>query len=74
MNRALILMTAPDLIIQMLETRQAGKTFSRPFRRKTSCSNHATPSRSFAKAALITAVQARDGETFWTREKSKLNL
>jgi exopolysaccharide production protein ExoY len=70
----IILMTIPALIMQMLETRQAGKTSSRPLRRKTSSSNYAAPSRSLAKAALVTAIQARDGQNFWTRKESKLNL
>jgi lipopolysaccharide/colanic/teichoic acid biosynthesis glycosyltransferase len=70
----IILMTVPALVIQMLETRQAGKASSRPVRRKTSYSNCTTRSHSFPKAALASAVQARDGEDVWIRKETKLNL
>jgi lipopolysaccharide/colanic/teichoic acid biosynthesis glycosyltransferase len=70
----IILMTVPALLIQMLETRQAGKASSGPVRRKTSHSCHAAQSHSFAKAALASAVQARAGEDGWIRKETKLNL
>jgi len=70
----IILMTVPALVIQMLETRQAGATSSRPVRRKTSHSNGATGSHSTAKAAPVGAIQARDGEEVSMGTKSKLNL
>ena len=70
----IILMTIPALTIQKLETRQARKAASRPVRRKTSYSNCTTQPHSFPKAALVGAVQARDGENVWTRKESKLNL
>jgi lipopolysaccharide/colanic/teichoic acid biosynthesis glycosyltransferase len=70
----IILMTVPALIIQMLETRQAGKSSASPVRPKTSGSNRAAPSHPFTKAALAGAVQARDGEDGWIRNESKLNL
>jgi lipopolysaccharide/colanic/teichoic acid biosynthesis glycosyltransferase len=70
----IILMTIPALIIQMLETRSARKSSSSPVRPKTSYSNHTTQSHSFAKAALVGAVQAREGEDGWIRKESKLNL
>jgi len=70
----IILMTVPALVIQMLETRQAGKASSRPIWRKTSYPNYTIRSHSFPKAALVSAVQARDGEVAWIRKESKLNL
>jgi hypothetical protein len=70
----IILMTIPALVIQMLETRQARLASSRPVRRKTSYSNCITQPYSFAKAALVSAVQARDGEDVWMRKETKLNL
>jgi lipopolysaccharide/colanic/teichoic acid biosynthesis glycosyltransferase len=69
----IILMTVPALVIQMLESRQAGKASSRPVRRK-SYSNCTTRSHFFPKAALVSAVQARDGEIVWIRKETKLNL
>jgi hypothetical protein len=70
----IILMTVPALIIQMLETRQARKASLRPVRRKTGYSNCTTQPYSFPKAALASAVQARDGENVWIRKETKLNL
>jgi lipopolysaccharide/colanic/teichoic acid biosynthesis glycosyltransferase len=70
----IILMTVPALIIQMLETRQARQASSRPVRRKTGYFNYTTQSHSFAKAALVGAVQARDGEAVCTRKELELNL
>jgi len=70
----IILMTVPALVIQMLETRRAGKASSRPICRKTSYSNRAIEQYSFTKTALVSAVQARDGEVAWIRKESKLNL
>jgi lipopolysaccharide/colanic/teichoic acid biosynthesis glycosyltransferase len=69
----IILLTVPALVIQMLETRQARQASSRPVCRKTSYSNYTTQSHSFTKAALVSAVQARDGEDVWMRKKIKLN-
>jgi lipopolysaccharide/colanic/teichoic acid biosynthesis glycosyltransferase len=69
----IILLTGPALIIQMLETRRARNATGRPVRRKTGYSTFATRSRSFAKAALIGVVQARDGEAVETGKTSKLN-
>jgi lipopolysaccharide/colanic/teichoic acid biosynthesis glycosyltransferase len=69
----IILLTVPALVIQMLETRQARLVSSRPVRRKTSYSNYTTQSHSFTKAALVSAVQARDGEDVWMRKEIKLN-
>jgi lipopolysaccharide/colanic/teichoic acid biosynthesis glycosyltransferase len=70
----IILMTIPALVIQMLEARQAGKAASRPVRRKTGHSNCTTQPYSFTKIALVSAVQARDGEIAWIRKETKLNL
>ena len=70
----IILMTIPALIIQMLETRQAGKTSPRPVRRKTSYSSYATQSHSFTKAALLDVVQARDGEAWLDKERIKIEF
>jgi lipopolysaccharide/colanic/teichoic acid biosynthesis glycosyltransferase len=70
----IILMTIPVLIIQMLETHQTRIASSRPVRRKTSYSNCTIQPHSFPKAALASAVQARDGENVWIRKESKLNL
>ena len=70
----IILMTIPALIIQMLETRQAGKSSPPPVRSKTGYSHWTPQTHSLTKAALVAAVQARDGEDVWTRNKSKLNL
>jgi lipopolysaccharide/colanic/teichoic acid biosynthesis glycosyltransferase len=70
----IILMTVPALVIQMLETRQAGKASSRPVRRKTSYSNGTAQPHSFATSALAGAVQARGGEDVWMRKETKLNL
>jgi exopolysaccharide production protein ExoY len=70
----IILLTIPALIIQMLESREAGKTSPRPVRQKTSYSNYAAQLHPFTKAALLDVVQARDGEEGWIRKESKLNL
>lgn len=70
----IILMTIPALIIQMLESRQARKLSSSPIRPKTNHSNGTTRSHFITKAALLGAVQARDGEYGWIRKESKLNL
>jgi len=70
----LILMTIPALIIQMLESRQAGKLSASPIRPKTGYSLCATQSYSFTKAALVGTVQARNGEDVWIRKETKLNL
>ncbi|MGA2788211.1 MAG: sugar transferase [Verrucomicrobiota bacterium] len=70
----IILMTIPALVIQMLESRQAGKTSSRPVRRKTGHSNSTTQPFSFTKTALASVVRARDGENGWIRKESRLNL
>jgi exopolysaccharide production protein ExoY len=70
----IILMTIPALIIQMSETRQTKKSSPPPVRLKTGYSHCTTQSHSFPKAALVAAVQARDGEDVWTRKESKLNL
>jgi lipopolysaccharide/colanic/teichoic acid biosynthesis glycosyltransferase len=70
----IILMTIPALIIQMLESRQARKLSSSPVRPKTNHSHGTTRSYFITKAALLGAVQARDGEYGWIRKESKLNL
>ena len=70
----IILMTVPALVIQMLETRQARKAFSNFVRRKTGYSNSTALSYSFEKAALVTAIQARDGQNVQMKKESKLNL
>jgi len=70
----IILTTIPALVIQMLESRQAGKTSSRPVRRKTGQSNSTTQLYSFTKTALVSVVQSRDGENGWIRKVTKLNL
>ena len=70
----IIMMTVPALVIQMLETRQSRKASSSSVRRKTGYSNPATLSHYFAKAALISAVQARDGGNVRMQRESKLNL
>jgi len=69
----IILLTIPALLIQMLETRQARKAFFRPVRRKASHCKFATEPPFFARAALVGAVQARDGENVWIRKETKLN-
>jgi hypothetical protein len=69
----IILTTVPALVIQMLETRQARQASARPVRWKTSYSNYTTQSHSFTKAALVSAVQARDGEDVWMQKEIKLN-
>jgi lipopolysaccharide/colanic/teichoic acid biosynthesis glycosyltransferase len=69
----IILMTVPALVTQMLEARQTRQASCRPVRRKTSYSNCTTRSLSFPKAALVSAVQARDGEDVWIRKETKLN-
>lgn len=70
----IIMMTVPALVIQMLETRQVRKASSNPVRQKTGYSNSTTQSYSFGKAALTSAVQARDGQNVSMRKESKLNL
>jgi lipopolysaccharide/colanic/teichoic acid biosynthesis glycosyltransferase len=70
----IILLTVPALVIQMWETRRAGKASSNPVRRKTGYSNAGTRRRSFPKAALDCVVQARDGGNVWMEKESKLNL
>jgi len=70
----IILLTVPALIIQMLETRKARKSSASPVRPGISCSNFTMQSHSFEKAALVSAVQARDGEDVWSKKESKLNL
>jgi lipopolysaccharide/colanic/teichoic acid biosynthesis glycosyltransferase len=70
----IILMTIPALVIQMLETRQARRAFSRTVRRPAGYSNYTTRPYSFVKTALVCAVQARDGENVWMRKETKLNL
>jgi len=70
----IILLTVPALIIQILETRKARKSSASPVRPGISCSNFTMQSHSFEKAALVSAVQARDGEDVWSKKESKLNL
>jgi lipopolysaccharide/colanic/teichoic acid biosynthesis glycosyltransferase len=70
----IILMTVPALIVQMLETRLAGKASSRPVRRKTSYANRPAGLTPFSKTALAGAVQPGDGEEVWLEHESKLNL
>jgi hypothetical protein len=70
----IILMTVPALIIQTLETHWAKKTSPVPVRPKTSYSNRAMEQHSFAKASLVGAVHAADGEDVWIRNETKLNL
>jgi lipopolysaccharide/colanic/teichoic acid biosynthesis glycosyltransferase len=70
----IIVMTIPALVIQMLETRLARKTFPASVRPKTSYSNRAVESYSFKKASLVGAVHAMDGEDVWIRKETKLNL
>jgi lipopolysaccharide/colanic/teichoic acid biosynthesis glycosyltransferase len=70
----IILMTVPTLVIQMQETRQSTKASSSYVRRKTGYSNYATQSHFFAKAALVSAIQARDGQNVSVRKETKLNL
>jgi hypothetical protein len=70
----IILMTVPALIIQTLETHWAKKMSPAPVRPKTSYSNRAMEQHSFAKASLVGAVHAADGEDVWIRNKTKLNL
>jgi lipopolysaccharide/colanic/teichoic acid biosynthesis glycosyltransferase len=67
----IILLTVPALIIQMLETRLSGKATAGSVRWKSSS---AAPSYSLAKAALVSAVQARDGQDVSMGQESKLNL
>jgi len=69
----IILMTVPALLVQMLETRQARKASFRLIRRKARYANRTTESSSFTGAALLSAVQSRDGQNGWIREVSKLN-
>jgi len=69
----IILMTIPALVIQMLETRRARKAPLAPVRTKISYSNCTTQPYSFAKTALLSAVQAREDEDFWMRKETKLN-
>jgi hypothetical protein len=69
----IILMTVPALVIQMLETRQAGKASFHPVRRKTGYPNYTTRPHFFTKAVLVSAVQARDGEVAWIRKETRLN-
>jgi len=70
----IILMTIPALVIQMLEMRQARKASSNPVHKKTGHSNSTAQSYSFAKTALVSAVQARDGRNASMGKESKLNL
>jgi lipopolysaccharide/colanic/teichoic acid biosynthesis glycosyltransferase len=70
----IILMTIPALIIQMLETRRAGKAISPPVRRKTDDSRFGTQRHSFPKPALASVVQARDDGNVWLEKESKLDL
>ena len=70
----IILLTVPALIIQMQETRQAGKASSNPAPQKTGHPHFSTQRHSFPKAALACVVQARDGENVWMVKESKLNL
>jgi len=70
----IILMTVPALFIQMLEMRQARKPFLPPVRPKVRHSYYDTPSHSFANAALVGTVQARNGEVVRLNKESKLNL
>jgi hypothetical protein len=70
----IILMTIPALVVQMLETRQSGTLSLASVHAKTSYSNSTTQSYSFAKAALVGAVQARDGQNISMGKESKLNL
>jgi lipopolysaccharide/colanic/teichoic acid biosynthesis glycosyltransferase len=70
----IMLMTVPALITQMRETRQARNSVPAPVRPKTGYRNRSIQSRSFAKAALVGAIQARAGEDGGIRKESKLNL
>ena len=70
----IILMTVPALILQLLETRRTGKTGADPGRSKTFHSHGATRPDSLPGAALVSAVQARDGEADGMGEESELNL
>ena len=70
----IILTTILTLVIQMQETRQSTKASSSYVRRKTGYSNYATQSHFFAKAALVSAIQARDGQNVSVRKETKLNL
>ncbi len=70
----IILMTIPALIIQMRETRRAGKASASPVSWQTGCSNAGARRQSFPKAALACVVQARDGGNVWMEKESKLNL
>ncbi len=70
----IMLLTVPALLIQMRETRQARKLSPAPVRPKTSYSDRPAPASSYTKAALVAAVQARDGEYGWIRKESKLNF
>ena len=70
----IILMTIPALIIQMLETRRSKKMASGLLRPRHNYSNRAMQRYSFAKATLVGAVQAAEGEDAWMRKQTKLNL
>ena len=70
----IILMTIPALVIQMLETRRATRASARRVRRKAGYSICATQPYSFAKTALLCAIQARDGEDVLMRKETNLNL
>ena len=70
----IIMMTVPALVIQMLESRRAGKSSLRTAHLKASCFNGAMMPHSLSKAPLAGVVQARDGGNVWMEKESKLNL
>jgi lipopolysaccharide/colanic/teichoic acid biosynthesis glycosyltransferase len=70
----IILMTIPALIIQMLETRRAGKPCSNPVRQKADNSRFGAQRRSFSKATTASFVQLRNGQTVRLEKELKLNL
>ena len=70
----IILMTVPALVIQMVETRRAGKPSLRPVHPKAGYSNRATAPYSFTRAPLVGAVHAAHGDDAWVRKETKLNL
>ena len=70
----IIMMTVPALLIQMLETRMSRKATAESVRPKINYSHRTAERYSFAKAPLVGAVHAADGEDVWMRKESKLNL
>jgi lipopolysaccharide/colanic/teichoic acid biosynthesis glycosyltransferase len=70
----IILLTAPVLILQMLETRRVRKSSPRTVHPKAGYFNEAATPYSFARAPLAGLVQARNGGNVRMENEPKLNL